>query len=214
MMLFEQIATAGDRNFGYLLADTEQKQAVVIDPSGAPEKFVRALDAHGLKLLYILCTHHHWDHTVGYKELKQHFHAPFALHESSEVDADLKLTDGQILRFGKYSLKVIHTPGHTEDSVCYYLPGMLFTGDTLFVGKVGGTDFGDNAAKQYRSLHERILILPDDTRIYPGHDFGVKPVSTIKDEKQTNPFIFQPNLESFIKLKRNWLIYKAQHGIK
>ena len=90
----------------------------------------------------------------------------------------------------------------------------LFTGDTLFVGKVGGTDFGKQAKSEYDSLHNKILKLSDDIRIFPGHDYGVAPESTIGNEKKTNPFILCKDFESFVDLKRNWLEYKKKHGIK
>jgi hydroxyacylglutathione hydrolase len=211
-MIIEQIATAGDRNFGYLIADPVVRAAAVVDPSGAPEKFVARLDALGYDLKWIICTHGHSDHTEGAGDLHVRYAAPICLHESSP--SDHPLSQGSELTLGRVVLKVIHTPGHTEDSICLYLPEAVFTGDTLFVGKVGGTDFGDGARRQYRSLHERLMVLPDDTTVYPGHDVGVRPVSTIRDERAQNPFLQQPDLEHFVELKRNWLKYKAEHGIQ
>jgi glyoxylase-like metal-dependent hydrolase (beta-lactamase superfamily II) len=93
------------------------------------------------------------------------------------------------------------------------MPGQLFTGDTLFVGKVGGTGYGDDAREEYDSLHQKLMTLPDDTVVWPGHDYGVAPQSTIGHEKETNPFILRPDFQSFVELKRNWLAYKAEHGI-
>lgn len=90
----------------------------------------------------------------------------------------------------------------------------LFTGDTLFVGKVGGTDFGALVAEEYHSLHEKLMTLPENTRVFPGHDYGIAPHSTIGNEKKTNPFILQPDLDAFIDLKRNWAEYKRKHGIQ
>jgi glyoxylase-like metal-dependent hydrolase (beta-lactamase superfamily II) len=111
------------------------------------------------------------------------------------------------------------TPGHTEDSICVLVkapgePGKLVTGDTLFVGKVGGTGYGDDARAEYDSLHEKLLRLPDDTEVWPGHDYGVAPSSTIGREKKTNPFLLCESFETFVELKRNWLRYKAEHGIE
>ena len=87
------------------------------------------------------------------------------------------------------------------------------TGDTLFVGKVGGTDFKEGARTQYASLHEKLMILPDDTEVWPGHDVGVAPSSTIGHERETNPFLLRKNFEEFVDLKRNWVAYKKEHGI-
>ena len=212
-MVFEQIRTAGDRNFGYLVADPASGLAAVVDPSGAPEKFVRRIEESGLRLVYVLATHHHSDHTDGARELCRRYGAPLALHGLSPMSAQLSLDDGSVLDIGSVPVRILHTPGHTEDSICILLPGAVLTGDTLFVGKVGGTDFGEGARRQWQSLHEKLLTLPDETLVYPGHDVGVRPVSTIGDEKKQNPFLLQPDFEHFVDLKRNWLAYKAEHGI-
>jgi glyoxylase-like metal-dependent hydrolase (beta-lactamase superfamily II) len=211
-MILEQITTAGDRNFGYLLADPAARAALVIDPSGAPDTFVARLDQLGCELKWVICTHHHYDHTDGARDLHIRYAAPVALHESHP--SDFPLTDGQTLALGSLTIAVIHTPGHTGDSICLYLPGAVFTGDTLFVGKVGGTDFAEGARAQYHSLHQKLMVLPDETVVYPGHDVGIRPVSTIRDERAQNPFLLQPDFEKFVHLKRNWLKYKAEHGIK
>ena len=89
----------------------------------------------------------------------------------------------------------------------------MFTGDTLFVGKVGGTDLVDGARKQFDALHSRLMRLPDSTRVLPGHDVGVRPESTILHERETNPFIVRTRFEDFVDLKRNWARYKEEHGI-
>jgi len=107
----------------------------------------------------------------------------------------------------------LHTPGHTPDSICLYVGDAVITGDTLFVGKVGGTDLGNGAKTEYDSLHEKLLILPDDTRVFPGHDYGTAPQSTIANERETNPFLAQPNFSAFVGLKQNWAAYKEEHGI-
>ncbi|MBU0508269.1 MBL fold metallo-hydrolase [bacterium] len=213
-MILEQISTAGDRNFGYLIADPDAKVCAVVDPSGAPQKFVERIRALDFRLQWIICTHHHSDHTSGARELKLLFDAPVALHRSAQTPHDVSLDDGQELELGKLRVRVIHTPGHTPDSICLSVPGAVLTGDTLFVGKVGGTDFGEGARRQYHSLHEKLLVLPEDTKVYPGHDVGIRPVSTIREERAQNPFLLRPDFESFVDLKRNWLAYKAQHGIQ
>ncbi|MFZ5433349.1 MAG: MBL fold metallo-hydrolase [Calditrichota bacterium] len=213
-MRIEQILTAGDRNFGYLITDETSKECVVIDPSGAPQRFVGWINTESLKLRWIIGTHYHSDHMTGARELKGYYDAPIALHSEAMLPHDVSLEDGQTLPCGEITIQVIHTPGHTPDSICLYVPGAVFTGDTLFVGKVGGTDFGSGARQQYLALHDKLLKLPDDTKVYPGHDVGVRPVSTIRDEKMQNPFLLQPDFEHFVELKRNWLDYKKQHGIK
>jgi glyoxylase-like metal-dependent hydrolase (beta-lactamase superfamily II) len=212
-MVLEQIPTAGDRNFGYLMADPASRLAAVVDPSGAPEKFVRRLEESGLRLLWVLGTHHHGDHTDGAAELCRRYRVPLALHRLSPMSSQIPLDDGGVLELGELQAQVLYTPGHTEDSICVLLPGAVLTGDTLFVGKVGGTDFAEGARRQWHSLREKLLTLPDETLVYPGHDVGVRPVSTIGDEKKQNPFLLQPDFEHFVDLKRNWQTYKAEHGI-
>ena len=120
---------------------------------------------------------------------------------------------GAIFPVGDLSLRILHTPGHTPDSICLLVEDALFTGDTLFVGKVGGTDLGEGAKQEYGSLHEVLMKLPDDTRVFPGHDVGIASESTIGQERETNPFLLRPDLESFLDLKRHWAEYKKEHGI-
>jgi hydroxyacylglutathione hydrolase len=212
-MILEQIKTAGDRNFGYLLADPGYRAAAIVDPSGAPGKFIRRLEDHDLALKWIIATHSHYDHTDGAEELRARFPAVLALHRLSPLPSDVRLDHDQELELGSLRMRILHTPGHTDDSICIYVPGAVLTGDTLFVGKVGGTDYEDGARRQYESLHQVLLMLPDATQVYPGHNVGVRPVSTIGDEKMQNPFLLQPDFEHFVDLKRNWQAYKAAHGI-
>lgn len=212
-MLIEQIPIGGDRNFGYLIADKERSVAAIVDPSGAPQLFARRIQDLKLSLKWVILTHDHWDHTGGADELKILFNADTAAHLSSSYTADTGLQDNQTLELGGLLLRIIHTPGHTDDSICVYTEGSVFTGDTLFVGKIGGTHDEQSARKEYESLHNKLLKLPDDTKVYPGHDVGVRPVSTIGDEKRENPFLLQPDFARFLDLKNNWLEYKRKHGI-
>ena len=102
---------------------------------------------------------------------------------------DRLLKDGDIINIGRTKLTVIHTPGHTKGSICLYTPGHLFTGDTLFVGGVGRTDLpGGSMSQMLKSIHEKLYTLPGDTHVWPGHDYGLSPSSTISREKETNPF--------------------------
>lgn len=213
-MVFEQIHTAGDRNFGYLIANPSRRLAMVVDPSGAPGKFIRRLEDLEFSLKWIIATHHHHDHTNGTAELCNRFPARLAVHRLSPLPSGVRLEHNQELELGSIKVRILHTPGHTEDSICIYIPGAVLTGDTLFVGKVGGTDFGEGARRQYESLHRVLLMLPDETKIYPGHDVGVRPASTIGEEKKQNPFLLQTDFEHFVNLKRNWQTYKAEHGIQ
>jgi hydroxyacylglutathione hydrolase len=212
-MIFEQIPTGGDRNFGYLIADSESRSTAIVDPSGTPELFLAIIRDMGLQLQWILCTHSHWDHVGGIAELKQATGAQLAMHSSSPLPLDRPLKDGDNLQLGKLKLQIIHTPGHCEDAICILVEGHLMTGDMLYVGKIGGTASESDSRKQYDSLHHKLMTLPEDTKVFPGHDVGVRPVSTIGDEKRTNPFILQPDFKHFVHLKANWADYKKQNGI-
>ena len=233
-MIFEQVNTGGDRNFGYFIADKPGGSAAVIDPSGSPRMFLALLEREKCALKYVILTHNHYDHTGGVSELASQSGAKVVMpkhtaqvnemiaRKSSIIDneqlngykTDLPVEDGEILPLGDLELKIIHTPGHTMDSICVLCEDVLITGDTLFVGKVGGTDLGNGARIEYESLHQKLMTLPEQTRVYPGHDYGVAPSSTIALEKKTNPFILCKSLEEFVDLKANWAEYKRKHGIE
>jgi len=212
-VIFEQVRSGGDRNFSYLIADDHTKTAAVIDPGNPPGGERALLAKYGLILAYIINTHDHIDHTGGNRVLTRETGAKTALHESASSPHDISLKDGDTLRLGNLILTIIHTPGHTPDSICILAAGELVTGDTLFVGKVGGTGFGRDARAEYDSLHMKLMTLPPETRVWPGHDYGVRPSSTIGDECRENPFILRESFEEFVDLKRNWAHYKKEHGI-
>ena len=121
--------------------------------------------------------------------------------------------DGALFPLGGLQITILHTSGHSKDSICLWVGDAVFTGDTLFVGKVGGTDLDAEAREEYDSLHQKLLTLPGHTRVFPGHNYGVAPESTIAHERETNPFLLQPDFEAFVHLKRNWAAYKQEHGI-
>jgi hydroxyacylglutathione hydrolase len=212
-MIFEQVRTGGDRNFGYFIADKPGGFAAVIDPSGRPDLFFELLDRHACELKYVICTHSHFDHTEGLEVLARRSQALIVMHKLAGGRTDLPVEDGEALGLGGIRIEVLHTPGHTEDSICILCGDRVFTGDTLFVGKVGGTDLGEGARAEYESLHRKLMTLPGETLVYPGHDYGVSPSSTVDREKRTNPFILCRTFEEFVDLKANWAEYKRKHGI-
>jgi hydroxyacylglutathione hydrolase len=213
-MLFEQIPAGGDRNFSYLVADESSKEAAIIDPGCPPDNELILIRKHSLILRYIINTHDHYDHTGGNAALARATGAKIAMHELAHSWHDITLHGGDILNLGTIELRIIHTPGHTPDSICILANNELMTGDTLFVGKVGGTGFGQDAREEYESIHTRLMTLPPQTRVWPGHDVGVRKSSTIGDEKRENPFILRESFESFLELKKNWAEYKRIHGIR
>ena len=212
-MHIKQFRTGGDRNFGYLAADMSSKEALIVDPSYTPEVIVEYARERHFKIKYIFSTHGHHDHTEGNAVIERLTNTKPLLFKDRDPITRRRVTDGATFPVGEMNAIIIHTPGHTKDSICIYIDDALFSGDTLFVGKVGGTDFSRGARKEFDSLHKKILILPGKTRIFPGHDYGIMPESTIANERMTNPFLLQPNFKSFVHLKRNWTAYKKEHGI-
>lgn len=212
-MFVKQFLTGGDRNFGYLAVDKETKLALVVDPSYSPKMIYDFAVENNYKIEYIFNTHNHLDHTNGNKEIESLTGIrPIGLDGFDNKTGKI-VADGTEFPLGKETIKIIHTPGHSLDSICIFIGDAVFTGDTLFVGKVGGTYFDSDAEIEYRSLHEKLLKLPVSTRVFPGHNYGVDPESTMLREKSTNPFLLRPDVESFIELKHNWLEYKRIHGI-
>lgn len=209
----EQIRTGGDRNFGYLCADAATGEAFAVDPSNSPKALVDAAARKGWRLVRAFCTHGHSDHTNGNEEFERLTGIRVLLFGDRDARLGIEVTHGASFPLGEGVVEIIHTPGHTPDSICLLAGDALFTGDTLFVGKVGGTWSEAEARQEYCSLHERLMNLPGTVGVFPGHDYGVAPVSTIGHEKNTNPFLLQPDVESFIDLKNNWAAYKKAHGV-
>jgi hydroxyacylglutathione hydrolase len=215
-LIFEQIRTGGDRNFGYLLGDRTAGQAVLIDPSYTPEVLVQRAADQGLQVVYILNTHGHPDHINGNEKAKELTGAPVAAHPSNPVAPSIPLSDGQEMAVGALTLRILHTPGHCEDHLVVYEPKnrLLVTGDLLFIGKVGGTSNDQDARLEWESLRRLLDILPDEATVWPGHDYGVRPSSTIGLERQTNPFLRCEDLTSFLRMKNDWPAFKQRHGLK
>jgi glyoxylase-like metal-dependent hydrolase (beta-lactamase superfamily II) len=212
-MIFHQIDAGGDRNFAYLIADKKGGVAAIFDPPPDPARYRALIDEDNLKVEYIIITHGHNDHCWGMMPARDAFHGKLVGHSSMHLDFDIKVDEGDTLPLGNLTLKFLYTPGHTDDHICVVCEDNVITGDVLFVGKVGGTDLGPGARKEWDSL-QKLMLLPDDTKVWPGHNYGVAPTSTIGHEKKTNPFLIQPTFDAFIDLKANWLEYKKKHGIK
>jgi hydroxyacylglutathione hydrolase len=199
-MFFRQVQQHGD-NFSYIIADDTTKEAAVVDSSFNAGEITRILKAENLKLQYIINTHSHSDHTAGNAELRSMFNAKIVAHNLSKIRADVKVDDGDIIQIGLIPVKIIYTPGHTADGMSLLVDNQkLLTGDTLFVGECGRTDMpGGNSKNMYNSLFNKILKLSDKLEVYPGHDYGLKPSSTIGEEKQSNYTLRPRSLTEFIE---------------
>lgn len=180
-------------NYSYIVADEETDLAAIIDPSWELDKILGALRKNNWTAKYIINTHSHFDHVLGNEQLASVTGAKIVQHENSKLEKDISVSDGQIVEIGKTRLRVVHTPGHSEDSICLVLEGILvFTGDTLFVGNCGRTDLpGSDPAKMYHSLFEIVAKLDEKLVVYPGHNYGSTETSTIERERNTN-FVLQP----------------------
>ncbi len=210
-ILVKQILVGQFAVFTYIVACPQTGAAAIIDSAGEADKLVDLVREEDLEVKYILNTHGHADHVLGNRQLKESFHAPTCMHGEditffsrddvkaaslkeiglpTPEPADLALNDGDILKVGMLNIQVIHTPGHTPGSVCYLVNGNLFTGDTLFVGAAGRTDLiGSSLEGLLESIEKKLLPLPRETTIWPGHDYGDTPFSTLGREMQENIYI-------------------------
>lgn len=186
-------------NFVYLLVDPESREGLVVDSGWETEPLVKAAEEAGAKVKFVVATHEHFDHVSTLRELSQRLAAKVVAHTNSPIDCDIRVGDGEELRLGRKGVRVLHTPGHTEDSICLYDRREVFTGDTLFIGTVGRFD-RERSEAIYRSLHDVILKLPDNTVLYPGHNYGDVPFRTLREERSTNPFLLTRDLRSFLSL--------------
>ena len=209
-MIVEQIKVGFMDVFCYLVACSRSKEALFIDPAGNEEDLVDFIRQENLALKYIVNTHGHADHTCGNKKVKALTGANIIMHETDNQvfstpegyamarqwgfepspPADETVKDGDTILVGDVSLEVIHTPGHSPGGICLLSDGNLFTGDTLFVGGIGRTDLPGSSHEQFmKSIKEKLLGLPPETIVWPGHDYGSMVRSTIGYEKATNPWL-------------------------
>lgn len=196
-----QVRVAGTDNFTYLVICPQSRKAIGIDPGMAPQSLLAAVAEHGVQLELLANTHGHRDHIAGNRELLAATGARLAAHPLDVPDAEIALGDGDRLQVGSLTVEVLHTPGHTPGSLSFQPPGAVITGDTLFVTRCGRADLpGSDPADLYRSL-QRLAALPPATRVYPGHDYGPQPTSTIAFEREHNPYLQCPDLASFIRLR-------------
>ncbi len=208
-MFLQQFEVGNFAVFAYLLGPEEGGPGVVIDPADDVDQILAVAQRQKITIAYILNTHAHVDHVMGNNDLKRRTGAQILIHEKDapaltripaamlsmfggkpSPPADRTLKDGELIEVGSLSLRVLHTPGHSPGSICLHGDGRVFTGDTLFVGGVGRTDLpGGSWPVMLQSIKTKLLTLPDETVVFPGHNYGPNPTSTIKNEKLHNSFL-------------------------
>ena len=172
-----------DHNFAYLIID--RKECVLIDPSVLADEILDYVTENGLELKFVVVMHSHFDHIVDLEKYKEKGIKIYG-YKLLRIRVDKKIDDGDLLKLEKVQMKVIHTPGHTPDAICLLIENNLFTSDTLFVGCCGRTDLAGGNPGQLKTSLNKLKLLPVDTVIYPGHDYGETKTSTLRIEKQNN----------------------------
>ena len=208
-MLVRQYEVGNFNIFSYLVGDEETGECLYIDPASECDRLLREAESYGLAVKYIVNTHCHIDHVMGNREMAEITGAKTIIHEADadgmqETDPnilavfraenppppDILVKDGERIRVGNIELEVIHTPGHTPGGMSLYTDGMVFTGDSLFVGSIGRTDFPKSSYRDLEnSIRTRLYTLPENTVVYPGHNYGESPTSTIGNEMKYNAFV-------------------------
>jgi glyoxylase-like metal-dependent hydrolase (beta-lactamase superfamily II) len=204
-MIIKKLVVGPLENNCFIIADEKSKECFVVDPGDEPDRILDLINENNLKLKYIVCTHAHFDHVAAVPEIKEDTKAMIVLHKEDldiyrstkdqalvwgfEVDSlpepDIFVSEGDILRVGDLKFEIFHTPGHSQGSFCLYGEGVVITGDTLFAGSVGRTDLYGGDIKKLKKSFNRLMSLPDEVRVLPGHG----PESTIGKEKIDNFFL-------------------------
>jgi glyoxylase-like metal-dependent hydrolase (beta-lactamase superfamily II) len=197
-----QVAVGQMANFTYIVADDENGEAAVIDPSWDLDKLIQTLKKNNWRAKYIINTHTHFDHVIGNEQMAELTGAKIVQHKNSQLEKDIAVSDGDTIEIGSIRLRVLYTPGHSKDSICLLLEDQfIFTGDTLFVGNCGRVDLpGSDAKEMYDSLFNRLAKLNENLILYPGHNYGPTSISTIGHEKKTNSVLHSRSKQKFLEL--------------
>ncbi len=203
-MIFRQLFDAESSTYTYLLADLATREAVLIDPVREQvERDLKMLGELGLRLIYVLDTHVHADHVTGAGALRERTGARTVVGAHVAPCADIHVRHGDLLRVGALEIRVLATPGHTDDSVSYLVGDRVFTGDAMLVRGNGRTDFQNgDAVTLYDSITRVLFALPDTTMVYPAHDYQGHTATTIGEEKRWNPRIAGKSREDFVAIMR------------
>ena len=210
-MIFKQVFDKKSSTFTYLIASSEGREALVIDPViENVDNYIQLLNELDLKLVKVIDTHIHADHVTGASKLKDKTKCITIMGDHTPADTvEIKVKDGELVKLDQLQLKAIYTPGHTSDSFSFLMNNYLFSGDTLLINGTGRTDFQNGSAKDsYDSIFNKLLKLPDETLLYPAHDYKGENVSTIGKEKKFNPRLQVENINQYIEIMNNLNLQK------
>ena len=205
-MIFKQVFDQKSSTYTYIIASAEGREALIIDPVlENVEDYIKLLTELNLKLVKVIDTHIHADHVTGAGKLRDKTQCVTIMGEHTPTDAvEIKVKDEEIIKLDQLKIKALYTPGHTSDSFSFLMDNYLFSGDTLLINGTGRTDFQNGSSKDaYNSLFNRLLKLPDETLVYPAHDYKGEKVSSIGKEKKFNPRLQVNNVEEYIEIMNN-----------
>ena len=212
-MILKQLFDDNSSTYTYLIASAKGREALIIDPvEENVAEYVKLLEELNLKLVKVIDTHIHADHITGASKLKNKTNCTTIMGENSPAETvDLKLKDEEIIKVDQLEIKALYTPGHTSDSYSFLMNNYLFSGDTLLINGTGRTDFQNGSSEDaYHSLFDKLLKLPEETLLYPGHDYNGKKVSTIGDEKKFNPRLQVDSINQYIEIMSNLNLSKPK----
>ena len=212
-MIFKQVFDKKSSTYTYIIASAKGREAVIIDPViENVDSYITLLNELNLKLVKVIDTHIHADHITGASKLKKVTNCSTIMGEHTPADTvEIKVKDEEIIKIDQIEIKAMYTPGHTSDSYSFLMDKYLFSGDTLLINGTGRTDFQNGSSKDaYNSLFNKLLKLPDDTLLYPGHDYNGKLSSTIGKEKEHNPRLQVENVDQYIEIMSNLNLSKPQ----
>ena len=212
-MIFKQVFDQKSSTYTYLIASAKGREALIIDPViENVDSYIALLNELDLKLVKVIDTHIHADHITGASKLKKVTNCSTIMGEHTPADTvEIKVKDEEIIKIDQIEIKAMYTPGHTSDSYSFLMNKYLFSGDTLLINGTGRTDFQNGSSKDaYNSLFNKLLKLPDDTVLYPGHDYNGKLSSTIGKEKQHNPRLQVENVDQYIEIMSNLNLSKPK----
>ena len=210
-MIFKQVFDKKSSTFTYLIASSEGREALIIDPViENVDNYIQLLNELDLKLVKVIDTHIHADHVTGASKLKDKTKCITIMGDHTPADSvEIKVKDEELIKLDQLELREIYTPGHTSDSFSFLMNNYLFSGDTLLINGTGRTDFQNGNAKDaYDSIFNKLLKLPDETLLYPAHDYKGENVSTIGKEKKLNPRLQVENVNQYIEIMNNLNLQK------